>query len=513
MSALPQIKPTNMKVWTNRHETFKQPIDNLFDITNGNTGNILNDYNATTVAIGQFIDTAARSNKRLRMLGGGWSFTKVATTEGWMLNTKHLNMIFSVGESNVATQYKGRKDQLLFAQCGNSVQELNTFLKNKNRSLKTTGASNGQTIVGAFSTGTHGAAIDFGSTQDYVVGLHIITGPGKHIWLERASYPVVSTAFTQKLQTQLVRDDELFNAALISFGSFGFIHGVMLETEELFLLECYRQRIKLVDWLRHIMNTLDFSQSQLRPHGTERPFHFQVVVDPYDIDDGVYVTTMYKRPYRPDYPGWVRDFSKAGPGDDVPAFLGKITAHLPVITHLIVSQLVKTVYTPFENTWGTMGEIFYNTDARGKIYSTAFGVPLNYVSQVHDLMIELNDTHGPIMGILAYRYVRQSEATLSFTPYPHTCIVEVDGAESTISNRYYAALWQALLDRNIPHAFHWGKMQNLDAATVQRLYGAKRDRWVAARNKLLTADLIKVFNNETLMEWGLDEVIQALRPV
>ncbi|MCU7552022.1 FAD-binding protein [Chitinophagaceae bacterium LB-8] len=512
MSA-PQIKPTNLKVWTNRHETFKQPIDNLFDISNSDTGSMLNDYNATTAAVAQLIDAAVRNNKRLRVLGGGWSFTKVATTDGWMLNSKHLNMVFTVSETNVAAQYRGRKDLLLFAQCGNSVQELNTYLKNKSRSLKTTGASNGQTIVGAFSTGTHGAAIDFGSTQDYVVGLHIITGPGKHIWLERASYPVVSDAFIQKLQTQLVRDDELFNAALISFGSFGFIHGVMLETEDIFLLECYRQRMPMDDHLRHIMGTLDFSNAQFRPHGNERPFHFQVVVNPYDMDNGAYVTTMFKRSYQPNYPQWVRDFSKAGPGDDAPAFLGKLTANVPVLTHLVVDQLVKSVYAPFENVWGTMGEIFYNTDARGKIYSSAFGIPLNYVSQVHDLIMELNKTAGPVAGVFAYRYVRQSEATLSFTQYPHTCIVEIDVAESSVSKNFYAALWGELFNRNIPHAFHWGKMQNLDAAAVQRIYGDRRDRWIAARNQLLAPEVISIFNNQALKEWGLDEVRQALRPV
>ncbi len=109
--------------------------------------------------------------------------------------------------------------------------------------MRTCGASNGQTIVGAFSTGTHGSAIDAGSTPDFVVGLHIVTGPHTHIWLERATHPVVADAFVEKLNTNLVRNDDLFNAALVSFGSFGFIHGVMIETEEIYLLECYRQRI------------------------------------------------------------------------------------------------------------------------------------------------------------------------------------------------------------------------------------------------------------------------------
>jgi hypothetical protein len=64
--------------------------------------------------------------------------------------------------------------------------------------------------------------------------------------------------FTQKFKTKLVADDELFNAALVSFGSFGFIHGVMIETEDIYLLESYRKKIPLDDSFRHIMETLDF---------------------------------------------------------------------------------------------------------------------------------------------------------------------------------------------------------------------------------------------------------------
>jgi len=504
MPAMPQIKETGLKIWTNRHETFKQPIDNLYDVTNGNSGNLLADYNATTKAIGQFIDAVTINRKQVRALGGGWSFTQVATCKDWMLDTKHLNFVFTINGSSVSPDYKGNKEQLLLAQCGNSVQELNNFLKARGRSLKTSGASNGQTIVGAFSTGTHGAAIDFGSTQDYIVGLHLVLGANNHIWLERATYPVASDSFIQKLGTRLVGNDALFNAAVMSFGSFGFIHGVMLETEPLYLLECYRQQLPYDDDLKHLMQTLDFSQAKLQPHGSERPFHFQVVVNPYDIKDGMYVTTMYKRPYTPNYQPWIRDFTKAGPGDDAPAFLGKMAATVPALTPAVVNQLVKITYAPFDNVWGTSGEIFYNTDARGKICSTAFGVPLSHVRQVHDLMMELNETVGPFAGVFAYRYVKKSEATLAFTPFSHTCVVEIDGAESGVSKKYYEAVWRELLNRNIPHAYHWGKMHNLNANTVQHLFGKKRGEWIAARNQLLTPDLMDTFCNDAIKTYGLD---------
>jgi hypothetical protein len=199
-------------------------------------------------------------------LGGGWSFSKVAAAEGWILNTKMLNMIFPIRSTqSLSPNYNGTPNNLLFAQCGNSIQELNDWLKKNKRSLKTSGASNGQTIVGCFSTGTHGSAIDTGSFRISLLACTLLPGPDKHIWLERESYPIVSDVFIQKFKTKLIADDELFNAALVSFGSFGFIHGVMIETEDIYLLESYRKKIPLDDSFRHIMETLDFSNANFIP--------------------------------------------------------------------------------------------------------------------------------------------------------------------------------------------------------------------------------------------------------
>jgi hypothetical protein len=56
-----------------------------------------------------------------------------------------------------------------------------------------------------FFTGTHGSAIDVGSVPDFIVGMHIITGPDKHIWLERESYPIVSDVSLKSLKQNLLR--------------------------------------------------------------------------------------------------------------------------------------------------------------------------------------------------------------------------------------------------------------------------------------------------------------------
>src|SRR4051812_44047719 len=122
MSTNPQFAPTDLKEWENRHHTFKQSIDNLFDAINGDTGDVIADYNNMTIEIQKKVGDAIQSNKRLKVLGGGWSFTKIATTDGWMVDSKQMNMTANVSAQSIAPNYTGDKSQLLFAQCGNSVK-------------------------------------------------------------------------------------------------------------------------------------------------------------------------------------------------------------------------------------------------------------------------------------------------------------------------------------------------------------------------------------------------------
>ncbi len=505
MSATPQFVPTNNTQWTNRHDTFTQQIENLYDCINSDMGTVLEDYNKMTKAIQEMMSKALERHKRMKVLGGGWSFTKIATTEGWMFDSKQMNLCFPITAGSINSNYKGAKGQLFFAQCGVSVKELNEVLREKKRSLKTSGASNGQTIVGAISTATHGAAIDFGATQDFVVGLHIILSPDKHIWLERKSYPVVSKNFLNKIGAELRNiDDDEFNSAIVSFGSFGFIHGVMIETEPLYLLETFRRRVPLND-LKNLLNTLDFTNLTYAPHN-ERPFHFQWVINPYDVDAGVYVTFMYKRPYREDYVPSLPDPNKAGPGDDLPMVIGKMTELFPSITPTVVTLVFKASYTPFENEWGTLGEIFYNSDMRGKVASAAIAIPADKVWQFNELLMELNEIHGPFGGVFSYRYIKGSKATLGFGIFEQTCVVELDAVKAPATLAFYKVVWDALIEKGIPHTFHWGKMNNLTAAVIKKMYGTRVDKWLKARKSILPPDSIKLFNNETLEAWGLDAI-------
>jgi len=498
---------TGKKEWENRHEIFVEKIKDMYIVGNEPDLDALDSYNDTTSGLQNLVKEAIENDTTLRTLGAGWSWTKIATAlDGIMIDTKQLNTTMKISAQSVLADYEGDTNKLLFAQCGSGVWELSKELRAKNLSLKTSGASNGQTIAGAISTGAHGSSLDVGGVQDYVLGMHIIVGPDRHIWLERKSAPVVSNSFIEKLQTELVRDDDLFNAALVSFGSFGIIHGVLVEAEDLFLLETYMQRMPYDDTLKQLMSTLDFSNANL-PNGNERPFHFSVAINPYDLKKGAFVHSFYKRPYFEDYPRLKPNRAGIGPGDDAPCFIGKLTNAIPALVPGIVNKLLGGVYKPFKKQYGTLGEIFSNTTLHGKLLSAAIGLPLGQVTRVTDILFEINKTDGPFVGLFAYRFVKKSLATLAFTHFDYTCILELDGAYSEATKDFYHTVWQRLDDEKIPFSFHWGKMNELDFNRISRMYGTNVDTWINARNKLLDGGSLKVFTNPLLQQWGLDKVI------
>src|SRR5262245_28865182 len=94
--------------------------------------------------------------------------------------------------SMLTPQFRSKSQRMVFAQCGVLIKTLSAYLEARGLSLSTSGASNGQTIAGAISTGTHGAANAFGSIQESVLGLHMIAEGGKHYFIQRATRPAVS---------------------------------------------------------------------------------------------------------------------------------------------------------------------------------------------------------------------------------------------------------------------------------------------------------------------------------
>jgi hypothetical protein len=120
----------------------------------------------------------------------------------------------------------------------------------------TLGGAGGQTIVGALSTGTHGGDFDRPPVADAVVAIHLVVDGGMHYWIERSSSSPVADEEALKAfygadkfggseNFKVKRDDDLFNAVLVSAGRFGVIYSVVLVAVPQYSL--YERRL-LADW-------------------------------------------------------------------------------------------------------------------------------------------------------------------------------------------------------------------------------------------------------------------------
>jgi hypothetical protein len=456
------------------------------------------------------IRQAEAAGKRVRALGSGWSLNNVAFVQDYLIDTANLSQVLiGFGPSYVAPAYQADSQHFVFAQCGAQIKLLNEELAQKGLALPTMGASNGQTIAGAMSTGTHGAANSVGAIPDYILGLHIVGEGGVDYWVEPASRPAMSDKFVTWLGATLIRDDDLFYSAVVGFGSFGVIHAVAFKSEPLYVLELFVKRMDY-DQVVHAATTLDVSTLGL-PDGATLPFHFEIVLNPYKRQQGqggAFVRVLYKRPFVAPGPSQLPTSGTSIRGRDLVSIAGLFSEVSPVglLGDVLQGQLNGSVAPTGPNTVRALpGVAFGDSQPTGGGTSLEIGVPINRVGDALQAIWSVTDQHA-FGAPLALRYVKGSNAMLAFTCYaPLTCTLEMPGVDSASARAAHGAIYAAFASASIPHTFHWGQQSPLSFASVVASFGQARvNRWLAARHGFLkTPGARRMFSNDLLDRCGL----------
>jgi FAD/FMN-containing dehydrogenase len=495
--------------WRNKHRNVEATAARLYNAWNRtSTGQepARQRWKAGLNALRQIVLDAEAAGQRVRAYGGSWSLSEAAVCPDFLVNTKPLNYV-SIGltKSQVLSAWADRASRLVFAQCGIHVMELHSAVEGAGLALATSGASNGQTFAGAIATGTHGGAWDFGSMQDTVRGIHLVVERGKHVYVERASDPVVSKAYVDTLGAELRRDDALFEAALVSFGSFGLVHGLLFEAVPLYELVKHRFRADHAEALA--FTNLDFAAfSRARPGlPPALPYHFEITLNPYRSavrEKGAFVTAMYQLPGGKAK----RDAASSGglePGDDLLAFLGELTGAVPASIPELASRLVEAQLKPANGERATPGRTFGSTSIRGSVLSSELAVALADSRRALETIVGVAKAF-PFPGLVAARFVKASRATLAFTRFaPVSCTIELPGAGSARTTQFYERVFRALDRASIPFTLHWGQCGDFSSTRVRTMYGPNVDAWLAARRKLLSPAGRRLFSNDFLVKMGL----------
>lgn len=467
------------------------------------------------VALQNLVKDAEAHSERVRCIGSGWSLSDVAFTHQRLVNTARLSSFF-VGFSTdgmVTPPYRAKKNRLVFAQSGTQIVTLNNAmaLASPRLAFPTSGASNGQTIAGATQTGTHGSAHAYGPMQNCIRALHIVAEGGQHYLIQSQKDPVVTSQFAAYLGATLKQDDDLFQAAVVGMGSFGLIHAVLLEAVPMYGLGRF---VKQVDFgaVEKAIYTLDVSGLSL-PSGSQLPWHFEVVVNPYlrgKGQAGAFIRTYDKFDIPDTAPLPLIPVVDGAPlnSEDLVTIGGLFTDLVPgAIPAALQGQLVSALHpTEGQVIRGTPGGQFTDSAPTNGGTSIELGVPYDTVKDVARAIYSVTDQYT-FAAPTAFRWVKASSQTLSFSAFaPITCHIEMPGIDSARTREGYRRVWKALDDAKLKYTCHFGQSLPQSPAWMTNAFGKTRlGRWLAARRAFLSPKGRWTFSNALLDSYGLGD--------
>jgi hypothetical protein len=245
-------------------------------------------------------------NERLKAAGSHWALSRAALSDHTFIEThdprnrhqalgktlknviphclttgyiQHMRGHASEDKWYLAHIEAGKRIYQLYAELDQPVDldddtTLGGFIKKKFNdarfggpwAFETLGGAGGQTVVGALNTGTHGGDFDRPPVSDSVLAIHLVADGGKHYWIEQVARGVPQMTEDVRLREQfgipalggpqkfeIIRNDDVFDAALVSVGRFGSIYSIVVkalpqyalrETRELALWQDVREHIK-----------------------------------------------------------------------------------------------------------------------------------------------------------------------------------------------------------------------------------------------------------------------------
>jgi hypothetical protein len=232
------------------------------------------------------------------LVGRGWSFSPLIGNEKSQLHLDGLAGCSAVNPADLHANCAIPSSKIALVSGGTRIAEIVDWAARRNLTVHTSGTHLGPTIAGGFGTASHGSKIGYGGLQNSILGIHLITGPNKSVWLERASRPVLKDAVfahgsPNLTETELKRDDAMFEDVLIHLGGMGIVNGVAIELTENRPFGLLRKAQPLSgEWMEKVAHG-DFRGLANYLGYDALPAFYEVTIDPMYHPESDALHTMY----------------------------------------------------------------------------------------------------------------------------------------------------------------------------------------------------------------------------
>ena len=267
---------------------------------------------------------AEAERRKVKVIGSLWSFTSSFVSNDIVIESDNISGVIDpnliIGRLSLSDVGRGLLDRGMLAHIkgGTKVCKINRMLHGlsadgncggedednlecftDSKAMPTLGGSGGQSIAGLISTGSHGGDIFLRPIADNILAIHLIGPGGQEWWIERplslttgtetdtqtelqnmaASNTEISREICQHIRVK--KDNDFFNAVLVSVGRMGFMYSLVIQVEDSFKLRETRTR-EIWEIFRDNVSPTNFNSFIFR----DEPHHLSILINPFRINEG-----------------------------------------------------------------------------------------------------------------------------------------------------------------------------------------------------------------------------------
>jgi D-arabinono-1,4-lactone oxidase/FAD binding domain len=159
---------------------------------------------------------------KIRLVGAGHSWNEICVSNEALVNLDRYSNVLRID----------KKAKTVTVQAGIKLSTLNQLLDKEGLALINLGSIATQSLAGAISTGTHGTGINFQILGSQIIEFTLLKADGEKVFIKR--------------------NDDLYNAAIVSLGCLGVISEITLEVTDSFNLHDYTETILFDDVIENL---------------------------------------------------------------------------------------------------------------------------------------------------------------------------------------------------------------------------------------------------------------------
>jgi FAD/FMN-containing dehydrogenase len=424
---------------------------------------------------------AAVAGCRVKAVGSGHSFTDVAVTRDFLIDTHGLSQPLDLEADLLRPD--AAPETLFATEAGIVVADLNEALWNAGLGLVNMGGYDGQTIAGVVSTSTHGSGLAFGPLSSQVVSFTTVGENGTTYRIEPSGGITDPAQWAARHpDVELKQDDDWFAAAQVGIGCLGVVYAVVLRVRPRYFL---KEERTLSVWSQ-VKQDLEAGAVL---HQNE---HYEVLVNPYQIN-GDYTCIITRRNEVPEPPdpwdepqrNFFVELAATFPGSG--QALLTVLNLFPQLTPDVVDQAMRTIVADYVDRSYRVFNVGKANDVPA--YGSEIGFTIDGYLAAIERILEIaahrqQAGQAYLTSPFSLRFVKASSAFLSMMYGADTCMIEFPMLDNTVGGK---ELLQEIETELYPFGGrpHWGLLNFISGANglIEAMYPAL-PRWLDVFHQL-----------------------------